>query len=62
MKPKEQGETHKTFLCDYRFHGETYCIHIVATSFEEAEQHIRCISENGKIVGELVLGAKIPFT
>jgi hypothetical protein len=53
----------KTFLCDYQFRGGSYSIHVVATSWEEAEEHVRSIAKSGKIIGgPVALTIKIPFT
>ena len=60
-KQKDKDE-YQEFLCDYTFNGETYCVSIFAKSWEEAEQRLRCISCNGKIVGSNVFTVNIPFT
>lgn len=60
---QEDCSEYKEFLCYYRFKGEEYCISIMATSWDEAEQRLRCISSNGKIMGgPVILSIKLPFT
>lgn len=60
---QNNSSEYKEFLCDYRFKGEEYCISIMATSWEEAEQRLRCIAGNGKIMGgPVIFTLKVPFT
>jgi len=60
---QNNSSEYKEFLCDYRFKGEEYCISIMATSWEEAEQRLRCIAGNGRIMGgPVILSVKVPFT
>jgi hypothetical protein len=60
---QNNSSEYKEFLCDYRFKGEEYCISIMATSWEEVEQRLRCIAGNGKIMGgPVAFTLEIPFT
>nr|AAD13847.1 OrfG [Leptolyngbya sp. PCC 6402] len=49
----------KTFLCEYRYKGATWCFEITAESYEEAQQKMKCVSQ-GIVLGEIK--AKIPYS
>lgn len=42
------------FLCEYRHQGHTYSATIGGDSWGEAEQHLRSIGANGRIIGSNV--------
>lgn len=43
----------KTFLCEYKYEGDTWGFEITATSAEDAKARMRRIASNGQVVGEL---------
>lgn len=48
---KEQSKAEKKYLCEYRYRGERWSIHLYASSFEEAEYRLQALSQ-GKVLGE----------
>lgn len=50
----------KYYLCDYQYEGETWCIEIPASSWEDAEARLKRLAY-GRVVGEVkaVLPARL---
>jgi hypothetical protein len=55
----ENSSEWKTYLVDYRYKGQEYCLELAAVSWEDAEARVRCLI-NANVAGEVAL--KIPVS
>jgi len=46
---------YKKFLCDYTYQGNIYSIEIIAESWDEAEERLKSLRFNGRVIGEKFL-------
>ena len=52
---------YKTYLVDYRYKGQTWCIELTATSWEDAQARVKCLV-NANVAGEVALKIPVPET
>jgi hypothetical protein len=55
----ENSSEYKTYLVDYRYKGQEYCLELAAVSWEDAEARVRCLI-NANVAGEVALKIPVP--
>ena len=55
----ENSSEWKTYLVDYRYKGQTWCLEMRATSWEDARARVRCLI-NANVEGEVALKIPVP--
>ena len=57
MIEQSNSTQEKKYCCEYRFNNQLWAVDLYATSWEEAKQKLKAISQ-GKVLGEL--GGELP--
>lgn len=50
----------KTYLCEYGYSGDRWCLELKAASREDAEARLKALAF-GRVEGEIMVSGKVPF-